>query len=187
LSEPAGDWTFVAGGFRNAYDAAFNLVGELFTFDSDMEWDINMPWYRATRTVHVVPGGEYGWRTGSGKWPAYYPDTLPPLSDIGRGSPVGIAFYQGDAFPAKYRDALLLGDWSRGRILVAVHTRAGATYTETVEDFVLGTPLNVSAIAVGPDGAVYFAKGGRNTEGGIYRVVYRGPDVVRPAAPTTPI
>src|SRR5690606_10739046 len=67
------------------------------------------------------------------------------------------------------------------------HTRSGATYTETIEEFVLGTPLNVSAIAVGPDGAVYFAKGGRNTEGGIYRVVSRGGDAARPAAPATPV
>lgn len=41
---PAGaagseDWELVANGFRNQYDGAFNLLGELFTFDSDMEWD----------------------------------------------------------------------------------------------------------------------------------------------------
>ena len=28
------------GGFRNAYDHAFNRDGELFTYDSDMEWDV---------------------------------------------------------------------------------------------------------------------------------------------------
>ena len=61
----------LAGAFRNAYDHAFNLDGELFTFDSDMEWDIGMPWYREIRTVHVVPGGDYGYRNGSGKLPAW--------------------------------------------------------------------------------------------------------------------
>ena len=30
-------------GMRNPYDFAFNLAGEAFTFDSDMEWDVNSP------------------------------------------------------------------------------------------------------------------------------------------------
>ena len=37
-------WDLVLGGFRNAYDIAFNPDGELFTFDSDMEWDWGYPW-----------------------------------------------------------------------------------------------------------------------------------------------
>ena len=77
----------VAGGFRNAYDAAFNLAGELFTFDSDMEWDINLPWYRPVRTLHLIPGADFGFRYGSGPFPTVYPDTLPSMSELGRGSP----------------------------------------------------------------------------------------------------
>jgi len=65
-----------SSGYRNAYDIAFNAAGELFTYDSDMEWDMNTPWYRPTRINHVVPGSEFGWRSGTGKWPAYYPDSL---------------------------------------------------------------------------------------------------------------
>ena len=38
--------SLVAGGFRNHFDAAFSPDGELFTFDSDMEWDEGLPWYR---------------------------------------------------------------------------------------------------------------------------------------------
>ena len=53
-----------AAGFRNPYDIVFNREGELLTHDSDMEWDVGMPWYRPTRVLHVVPGGEYGWRSG---------------------------------------------------------------------------------------------------------------------------
>jgi len=29
--------------------AAFNRHGDLFTYDADMEWDMNTPWYRPTR------------------------------------------------------------------------------------------------------------------------------------------
>lgn len=167
-------WERFAGGFRNQYDAAFNLLGEMFTFDSDMEWDLNLPWYRPCRTVHVVPGGDFGWRTGSGNWPDYFADSLPPLKDTGRGSPVGMEFYQSHAFPSKYFDALFMGDWSRGRILVQYPKKSGATYSAEVEEFVTGEPMNVTDLAIGPDGGLYFVNGGRATDGGLYRVKYTG-------------
>ncbi|NJL73367.1 MAG: DUF1080 domain-containing protein, partial [Candidatus Competibacteraceae bacterium] len=105
----------VAGGFRNAYDFSIDATGELWTYDSDMEWDFGLPWYRPTRVVHAIPGGDYGWRTGSSKWPFYYIDTLPSVHDVGRGSPVGMCFYEHTVYPGPYRGALFMGDWSRAR------------------------------------------------------------------------
>ena len=72
IDEDTKQYTLLVGGLRNAYDHAFNLAGEIFTFDSDMEWDINMPWYRDVRTVHGIPGGNYGYRNGSGQVPAVF-------------------------------------------------------------------------------------------------------------------
>ena len=183
VSKPGADWELVSGGYRNAYDAAFNAEGELFTFDSDMEWDINLPWYRQVRTYHVPPGAEFGWRNGSAMWQPSYLDALPPLHEVGRGSPTGVTFYNGTAFPAEYRDAFYEADWSRGRILIGRLSRSGATYREESKEFLLGTPLNVTDVETGPDGALYFSKGGRKTEGGIWRVVYRGPEGPPPQAP----
>ena len=82
-------WELFAGGLRNPYDIAFNADGELFTYDSDMEWDVGLPWYRPTRILHLVPGGEYGFREGSAKWPDYYADSLPAVVNIGLGCPTG--------------------------------------------------------------------------------------------------
>lgn len=164
------------GGFRNPYNHAYNWEGEMFTFDSDMEWDINLPWYRDVRSVHGVPGADFGWRSGSGKFPAYFLDSLPPVDDLGRGSPVGVDFYQHYAYPANYFDSFLQGDWSRGRVVASMLQNAGATYELAGEafDFVYGEPLNVTDLEVGPDGFVYFTMGGRDTQGGLYRVAYRG-------------
>ena len=61
----------VAGVFRNHYDIAFNSHGALCTYAWDMVWDDNLVWYRPTRGNHISPSGDYGWRTGSGKWPDY--------------------------------------------------------------------------------------------------------------------
>ena len=169
-------YSVLSGGFRNAFNHAYNRQGELFTFDSDMEWDVNMPWYREVRSVHAVPGGDYGWRTGSGKFPPYYLDSLPALRDLGRGSPAGVEFYHHHAYPAGYFDTFLQADWSRGRIVLMRMERDGATYKLADEpiDFVYGEPLNVTDLEVGPDGMVYFTMGGRDTAGGFYRVVYKG-------------
>ena len=70
------EWELMLGGFRNAYDFAFNADGELFTFDADMEWDWGMPWYRPIRVNHCTSAAEFGWRYGTGKWPEYYADSL---------------------------------------------------------------------------------------------------------------
>ncbi len=163
-----------AGGLQNPYDLVFNQDGELFTCDSDMEWDTGMPWYRPTRLNHVSPGSEFGWRSGWAKWPNYYVDSLPPTLEMGRGSPAGMDVYSHVMFPVRYQNALFVCDWSRGRIL-AIRTKPhGATYKAVAEVFLEGQPLNVTDLAVGSDGWLYFCTGGRDTEGGIYRVVWDG-------------
>ncbi|MCB9926692.1 MAG: HEAT repeat domain-containing protein [Planctomycetaceae bacterium] len=164
----------VAGGLRNAYDLAFNRLGEIFVHDSDMESDEGTTWYRPTRLYHVTPGAELGWRSGWAKWPDYYVDALPEILDTGRGSPTGATFYNHFAFPTRYQNQLFLADWSRGRILKVELKPNGASYSATSEVFLEGQPLNVTDLDVGPDGALYFVTGGRGSGGGVYRVAWRG-------------
>jgi len=174
-TDPEGKtWELLLAGYRNAYDFDFNADGEMFAFDSDMEWDWGSPWYRPTRVIHSVIGGEYGWRSGTSKWPSYFEDSLPATVDIGIGSPTGVCFGYGTKFPAKYQRALYVMDWSYGRIL-AVHLMPdGASYFGSKETFVKGKPLNVSDMEIGPDGALYFTVGGRGTQSALYRVTYQG-------------
>jgi putative heme-binding domain-containing protein len=168
-------WERIVAGFRNAYDFDFNRDNELLSFDSDMEWDIGLPWYRPIRVTHCVPGADFGWRNGSADWPDYFYDSLRPTFEIGRGSPTGVAFYQARQFPPEYDDNFLLCDWSVGRILAVALTRDGATYKATAKELVTGQPLNCTDIEVGPDGAVYFTTGGRGTLGGLFRVAANRP------------
>ncbi len=171
-------WTLLAGGLRNPLDVAFNADGEMFTFDADMEWDTGTPWYRPCRVNHIVSGADYGWRRGTSKWPEYFPDCGPTVLNIGLASPTGIEFGTRSNFPPALRRTLFLGDWSYGRI-IAVHLEPrGASYTATAENFVVGKPLNVTDLAFGPDGAMYFITGGRRTQSGLYRVSYVGSDGV---------
>jgi putative heme-binding domain-containing protein len=180
--EPDGAWELLAGGLRNPFDMAFSAEGALFVHEADMEWDRDLPWYRPTRVLHAIPSGDYGWRTGSGKIAFDNADTLPSVVDIGRGSPVGVAFYHHHRYPRRFDGAHFLGDWSRGRIRVLFPEREGATWTGEVQDFVLGEPLNVTDLDVGPDGWLYFTTGGRQTTGGLYRVVWEGAAPPRPEA-----
>ena len=198
--EDGKKWELIAGGFRNPYDIDFNADGELFTYDSDMEWDRGLPWYRPTRVLHIVPGGEYGFREGSAKWPAYYPDSLPAVVDVGLGCPTGVKFgTAATGWPEKYRRAFFACDWTYGRIL-AVHMREkGASYTATnvlksttfpkdaessadVEPFVVGKGMPVTDVEFLKDGSMVFTTGGRGTSAGLYRVSWVGKE--QPAAET---
>ncbi|MDM4016077.1 DUF7133 domain-containing protein [Roseiconus lacunae] len=164
----------VAGGLRNPYDVVFHSGGGLFVHDADMESDVDTPWYRPNAVFNVAEGGEFGWRTGWAKWPQYYLDRLPTMLDTGRGSPTGGICYEHYAFPVRFQNTLFLADWSEGRILNVRLTPRGASYAAESEVFLQGQPLNVTDLEVGPDGALYFCTGGRSTNGGVYRVIYKG-------------
>lgn len=168
-------WELVSAGYRNEFDIAFNAAGDLFTYDSDMEWDFGLPWYRPTRICHVTSGSEFGWRTGNGKWSRLYPDNLPPVINIGQGSPTNLVYAMNAKFPAKYKNALLAFDWSFG-IVYAVHLKPnGSSYEAQAEEFLSGSPLPLTDGTIGPDGALYFLTGGRRLESDLYRVSYSGP------------
>ncbi len=171
-------------GFRNEFDFAFDANGEMFSYDADMEWDIGAPWYRPTRINHCVSGGEYGWRSGSGKWPAYYEDSLPAVVDIGPGSPTGVTCGTGAKFPAKYQRAMFGNDWTYGT-MYAIHTEPnGAGFKAVKEEFIFGKPLPLTDVIINPhDGAMYFATGGRRTQSAVYRVTYAGKESTAKAAP----
>lgn len=182
VDRQTGLHTFMMGGNRNVYDFAFNDMGDAFWYDSDHEPELGTPWYREVRTIHGVLGGNYGYRTGSGKYPEWYLDSLPPVRDLRRGSPVGIETYLSYAYPAEFYDILLEGDWSRGRLLYTALTPNGATYKarEDAAEFLHGIPLNITDLEVGPDGNIYFATGGRSSQGGFWRIKYTGPTPPQP-------
>ncbi|HMP80915.1 MAG TPA: heme-binding protein, partial [Pirellulaceae bacterium] len=173
-SDPDGkEFELISIGYRNQYDIAFDENGELFTYDADMEWDVGLPWYRPTRICHITSGSEFGWRSGTGKWPEYYPDSLPAAVQIGFGSPTGVCFGTGSRFPNKYQKALFAADWSYG-ILYAVHLQPqGASYTGEAEIFCTAPGLAITDLVIRPqDGALYFLIGGRQSRSALYRIHY---------------
>lgn len=171
--DPEGKkWELVSAGFRNPFDLDFNELGDMFVYDSDMEWDLGMPWYRPTRICHVTSGSEFGWRTGNGKWSPAYPDNMPPVLNIGQGSPTNVMYGKNARFPDKYRRSLFAFDWSFGIIYAIELTPKDATYEGQKEEFVSGMPLPLTDGVIGPDGAMYFMTGGRRLDSDLYRVYY---------------
>lgn len=179
-------WELIAGGLRNPFGIDFNPAGDLFTFDADMEWDVGLSWYHPTRVLHLVPGGDYGWRRGTGVLPDWSADTLPSVVDIGVSSPTAIKFGTKSNWPEPWRSTLFMEDWSYGKIIAVHLQKSGASHTGRSEVFLKGRPLNVTGLEFGPDGAMYFVTGGRRTQSGLYRVRWTGaPAIVRPDSPPT--
>jgi putative heme-binding domain-containing protein len=184
----------VADGFRNAYGMDFNGDGELFTFDSDNERCVSLPWYEPTRCYHVVPGGHHGWRSPqlSETWrlPPYFLDVVPPVVTLGRGSPTGVVCYRHTQFPPRYRGGLFLLDWTFGRVYFVRLERRGSSYVGHAEVFLQAVGDNgfaPTAAAVHPQtGDLYVSIGGRGTRGAVYRIRYPKGLAGASAAPCLP-
>ncbi len=149
------NWELLTCGFRNPYDAAVLPSGQVVVFDSDMEWDLGLPWYRPTRLLAVQSGVDYGWRIGSAKWPADYPEAPPALLDIGPASPTGMA-----AVRLMQTSASMLAlDWTFGTVY-----RDGRPW-------LLGAPLPLADVAV-VSGATFLVTGGRGLPATLLRVPF---------------
>ncbi len=163
----------LAHGLRNAYDFAFNAQGDLFTYDSDEEREVSLPWYRATRVFQVLPGSDHGWVSKSWMRPDATFDMPPLMASFGRGSPSGVVCYRHSQFPEKYRGSLFVLDWSYGRVHAVPLTPSGETWKSEPELFMSAVGQHGFAptdAEVGPDGSLYISVGGRGTRGAVYRV-----------------
>lgn len=171
----SGKSEIVAHGLRNPYGFDFDAHGRLFTYDSDNERCIGMPWYEGTRLYQIVEGAYYGWlgpQFSSRMWriPPYAPDTMAPLATFGRGSPTFVVA----AVSTPDSSTLLLGDWTFGRVHRAVMPVSSLTQSKDPTVFLepsASSSFAPTAAAIHPKtGDVFFATGGRGTRGAVYRV-----------------
>ena len=164
--------TIINDGFRNPYDFDFNSDGDPFTFDSDGERDISLPWYQPCRVYRLKPGNDAGWMSASHKLADQHPYMPEVIGRLGRGSPTGVVCYRHFQFPGEYYDAIFVLDWTNGKILC--HKRDPQT-GEYSSGEVFAQPRGVAGFAVtdaevGIDGSLYVCVGGRGTEGAVYRI-----------------
>jgi putative membrane-bound dehydrogenase-like protein len=173
-----------AHGFRNIYDLDFNAFGQLFTVDSDGERDHHLPWYAPTRLFDVAEGMHHGWvlqgHLRSWNRPGYFPDAAPRLAEIGRGSPTGVVVYRHRQFPSHYRNAVFSCCWTLGKVYCFMPDDSNEPFASGADDFfpfLETTGENGFApvdLAVGPQGDMFVAIGGRRTRGSVFRISYRG-------------
>lgn len=154
--DPDGkQWELLCCGFRNPFDLVVLPSGQIVVYDADMEWDMGLPWYRPTRYCAGQSGVDYGWRKGSAKWAADYPEAPAPLTNIGPGSPTGMAYVPGP------QGGIIGLDWT-----------FGTAYFEG-KPWNVGAPFPVADVCFSKhdNGGVYVVTGGRGLPSRLLRLL----------------
>lgn len=165
-------------GLRNPQELVFDDAGNLFTYDNNSDSGDQCRW------VHIVEGGDSGWRCGyqygtlmhhpgvpqgnRGPWntekiwyanpndpPAYI---VPALKNFGNG-PSGLTYYPGIGFDPKYQGHFFACDFTanpgNSKIWTLTLKPKGASFeVDKLETFV--SNLVPTDCDFGPDGAFYW-------------------------------
>jgi putative membrane-bound dehydrogenase-like protein len=152
------DLSLWATGFWNPHASCIDAFGNMFTVDNDP--DDRPP----CRLVHIIPGGDYGYRFRNGRrgihpftaWDGELPGTLPMVCGTGE-APCGIIAYESDVFPEEYRGSLLASSWGDHRIDRFRPKPLGTSFTAKLEPIIVGGEnFRPVGVALAPDGTVYF-------------------------------
>ncbi len=176
--EPDGsNLELFATGLRNPQGLTFDALGNLWTVDNNA--DMGDP----ARALHVVEGGDYGWRVhyqyATEPWaaqelkPGFYltiskdnpwvveevwsgkaPYALPSAGKISNG-PCGLTVYPGTGLPTSYDGRFFLCDFPGGVHSFAIRPEGASYVLEDPQRFLWGGwPTDAK---FGPDGALYVA------------------------------
>ncbi len=169
--EPDGsNLEIFATGLRNPQELAFDNFGNLFTCDNNSDGGDRARW------VHVVEGGDSGWRMGyqyldfptsRGPWNAeklWHPRwdgqaayIVPPIANISDG-PSGLVHDPGTGLPARYRDHFFLADFRGGAgnsgVRSFTNKPKGASFELVDAEQPIWSVL-ATDVEFGPDGAMY--------------------------------
>jgi putative membrane-bound dehydrogenase-like protein len=149
----------LATGFWNPFHLCFDAYERLFAVDNDP--DARPP----CRLLHVVEGGDYGYRYRNGRrglhpftaWNGELPGTLPMVAGTGE-APSGVLAYECDGFPAEYRGQLFVTSWGDHRIdafrLVPHGASVRGQRTTVVSG---GEDFRPVGIALAPDGSLFIS------------------------------
>lgn len=128
-----------ATGFWNPFEVRFDSYGRLLALDNDP--DARGP----NRLVHVVEGGDYGYRSihgGGGNhpyqgWNGDLPGTLPYVVGVGE-APCGLLDCNRSGLPADFTDDYLAAIWNENSVVRIVPRAAGQSIRAAVKPLITG-------------------------------------------------
>ena len=145
-----------ATGFWNPFHLAIDDFGRLFAVDNDPDWR------PPCRLIHVVKGGDYGYRFALGRrgthpfttWFGDRPDRLGMVAGTGE-APSGIVSYRGSGLTDADDGSLIATAWGLHTLERFRLIRHGATFTSQAEIRVKGgEDFRPVGVAIASDGSL---------------------------------
>jgi putative membrane-bound dehydrogenase-like protein len=146
----------VASGFWNTFHMTVDACGRLFAVDNDPGGGSE------SRLLHIVPGGDYGFRPRAGyrdghpfhSWTGEHPGTLPMVSFTGE-APAGILSCDSELWPEEFRNTLLVTSWSDHQVERYRLVPRGASFTARPDPVIRGGEnFRPVGIVMAPDGSI---------------------------------
>ena len=163
VSPDGGDVKVVATGFGNPFEVAFNQAGDLFSGDNQglASPDGAPP---SDEFNAIVPGSDYNDLDLSNTAAREPIVQFPP-----HATPVGLAFYTGNAYPPEYLDNAFIALWTRGEVARIILTKTPqGDYRAAPAVWAKGFLYPIDVVN-GLDGNLYIADFGTRV---IYRITY---------------
>ncbi|HVE42823.1 MAG TPA: PVC-type heme-binding CxxCH protein [Planctomycetota bacterium] len=181
--------TPLASGFWNTFHMTFDAFGRLFAVDNDPGGGSEC------RLLHIVPGGDYGFRPRAGyrdghpfhSWTGEHAGTLPIVSFTGE-APAGILSCESELWPDAYWGTLLVTSWSDHQVERYHLVPRGASFTARREPVLRGGEnFRPVGIVMAPDGSLVLSDWVDRSypvhgKGRIWRVRPKGPPSERSKA-----
>lgn len=147
----------IATGFWNPVQLHFDIYGRLFTVDNDP--DSRPP----CRLIHIVPGGDYGYRFRNGRpglhpftaWNGELPGTLPMVAGTGE-APSSVLTCEDGILPDSYRGTILATSWGDHRIDDFRLRRRGVSFRAERSPLFIGpADFRPVTLTAAPDNSIY--------------------------------